>query len=274
MTREFVHESPPGRVVFGAGARHRLPGELERAGLRRPLVVCAPGAAGLAAELAPPGAGLHPHAAMHVPAAVAAEAVAAAAGTDGCVAVGGGSALGLAKAVAKETGLPVAAVPTTYSGSEMTPIWGITGETGKTTGRDPKVRPVLVVYDPELTLSLPAAFSVTSGVNALAHAAEALYAPDCSPVTALVAQEAARVTAAALPRVSADPLDLDARADLLHGSWLAGTALGSTTMSLHHQLCHILGGTFDLPHAPVHTAVLPHVLAVNLPAAPAARAAL
>ncbi|MGK3208631.1 maleylacetate reductase [Amycolatopsis sp. MEPSY49] len=274
MTRDFVHENPPGRVVFGAGARHRLPRELERAGLRRPLVVCAPGEATLAAELAPPGAELHPHAAMHVPAAVAAEAVAAAAGADGCVAVGGGSAIGLAKAVAKETGLPVAAVPTTYSGSEMTPIWGITGETGKTTGRDPKVRPVLVVYDPELTLSLPTAFSVTSGVNALAHVAEALYAPDCSPVTALVAKESARVTAAALPRVSADPLDLDARTDLLYGSWLAGTALGSTTMSLHHKLCHILGGTFDLPHAPVHTAVLPHVLAVNLPAAPAAGAAL
>jgi maleylacetate reductase len=154
MSRDFVHEDRPGRVVFGAGARHRLPGELERAGLRRPLVVCAPGESGLAAALAPPGADLHPHAAMHVPAAVAAAAVARAReiGADSCVAVGGGSAIGLAKAVAKETGLPVVAVPTTYSGSEMTPIWGITDRTGKTTGRDPKVRPGLVVYDPELTL--------------------------------------------------------------------------------------------------------------------------
>jgi maleylacetate reductase len=115
---------------------------------------------------------------------------------------------------------------------------------------------------------------VTSGMNALAHVAEALYAPDCSPITALAAKESARVTAVALPRVSANPRDIDARADLLYGSWLAGTALGSTTMSLHHKLCHVLGGTFDLPHAPVHTAVLPHVLAVNLPAAPVAKAAL
>ncbi|GAA5166122.1 maleylacetate reductase [Amycolatopsis dongchuanensis] len=280
MSLDFVHETRPGRVVFAVGARHRLPEEVDRLGLRRLLVVSTPEQAALAAELTAPLGGRaaepHPHATMHVPVAVAERAIARAraASADGCLAVGGGSAIGLAKAVAKETGLPIVAVPTTYAGSEMTPIWGLTGADRKTTGRDPRVLPSTVVYDPELTVTLPPGLSVTSGMNALAHSAEALYAPDCSPVTALAAADSVRALAAALPRVAADPGDLEARSDALYGAWLAGTALGSTTMSLHHKLCHILGGTFDLPHAQTHTAVLPHVLALNLPAAPRARAAL
>ncbi|GHE77186.1 maleylacetate reductase [Amycolatopsis deserti] len=280
MTRDFVHETRPGRVVFAAGARHRLAAETERLGLRRLIVISTPEQAELAGELAAPlrdrVAARHPHAAMHVPAEVAAAAVARAreTGADGCVAVGGGSAIGLAKAIARETGLPIVALPTTYAGSEMTPIWGVSEDGRKTTGRDPKVLPATVLYDPELTVTLPPALTITSGVNALAHSAEALYAPDCSPVTALVAAESVRALAGALPRLRDSPSNPDARADALYGAWLAGAALGSTTMSLHHQLCHILGGTFDLPHAQTHTAVLPHVLAVNLPHVPAALAAL
>lgn len=280
MIREFVHEERPGRVVFAAGARHRLAAETDRAGLRRLLVVSTPEQAALAAEVATPlgrrVAELYPHAAMHVPVAVAEKAIARGREIDagGCLAVGGGSAIGLAKAIAAQTGLPIVALPTTYAGSEMTPIWGLTDAGGKRTGRDPKVRPGIVVYDPELTVTLPVRLSVTSGMNALAHSAEALYAPDRSPITALVAAESVRAIADALPRVHANPQDLEARAAALYGAWLAGTALGSTTMSLHHQLCHILGGTFDMPHADTHTAVLPHVLALNLPAAPEARTAL
>jgi maleylacetate reductase len=280
MTRDFVHESRPGRVVFAVGASARLPQEVERLGLHRLIVLCSPQQAELAVELTAPlgdrAAEVHAHAAMHVPAAVAAAAVARAReiSADGCIAVGGGSAIGLAKAVAKETGLPIVAVPTTYAGSEMTPIWGLTEADRKTTGRDPRVLPATVVYDPALTATLQPALSVTSGINALAHSAEALYAPDGSPITALLAAESVRALAGALPRLVTDPRDLGARSDALYGAWLAGTVLGATTMSLHHKLCHILGGTFDLPHAETHTAVLPHVLAVNLLAAPPARSAL
>ena len=280
MTRDFVHETRPGRVVFAVGASARLLQEVERLDLHRLIVVCTPQQSDLAAELtAPLGrrvAEVHAHAAMHVPTAVAATAVARTRelGADGCVAIGGGSAVGLAKAVAKDTGLPIIALPTTYAGSEMTPIWGLTDADRKTTGRDPRVLPATVVYDPALTTTLPPALSVTSGMNALAHSAEALYAPDGSPITTLLAAESARALAGALPRLVTDPRDLDARSDALYGAWLAGTVLGATTMSLHHKLCHVLGGTFDLPHADTHTAVLPHVLAVNLPAAPRARAAL
>ncbi|MTD52811.1 maleylacetate reductase [Amycolatopsis pithecellobii] len=280
MTHDFVHESRPGRVVFAVGARTRLPEEIDRLGLRRVMVVSTPDQANHAAELTSPLgdriADLHAHAARHVPVPVAEKAVTRSReiGADGCIAIGGGSAIGLAKAIAKDTGLPIIAVPTTYAGSEMTPIWGLTDAERKTTGRDPRVLPSTVVYDPELTLTLPGKLSVTSGMNALAHSAEALYAPDGSPIVALMAAESARALADALPRVVADPRDIDARSDALYGAWLAGSVLGATTMSLHHKLCHILGGTFDLPHAETHTAVLPQVLAFNLPAAPQARAAL
>ncbi|MCF7550664.1 maleylacetate reductase [Pseudonocardia sp. WMMC193] len=280
MTLRFVHEGRPGRVVFGIGAADRLADEIERAGLRRLLVVCTPPQADLARRLAEPVGewvvGLHPHAEMHVPVATAEKAVERATelSADGCLAVGGGSAVGLAKAVAKETGLPIVAVPTTYAGSEMTSVWGLTDRGGKTTGRDARVLPALVIYDPALTVTLPVAVAVTSGFNALAHAAEALYAPDASPITSLIARESVRALVAALPRVAADPHDVDSRAEALYGAWLAGSVLGSTTMSLHHKLCHVLGGTFDLGHAEVHTAVLPHVLAANLPAAAPARTAL
>jgi maleylacetate reductase len=206
---------------------------------------------------------------MHVPVEVAARAREAAAelGADGCVAAGGGSTIGLGKAIALEHGLPVVAVPTTYAGSEMTPIWGLTENGRKRTGRDPAVLPRSVVYDPELTLTLPVALSVTSGFNAMAHAVEGLYAPDASPIISLMAREGAQALIEALPNVAARPTDLAARTRAQYGAWLCGAVLGATTMSLHHKLCHVLGGTFDLPHAEVHTVVLPHVVAFNATAA-------
>ncbi|PWI13992.1 maleylacetate reductase [Streptomyces sp. Act143] len=278
---DFIHETPPVRVVFRpGGATTATAGEAQRLGLRRLLVVSgahgADTARAVADSLGPACAGLHTGARMHVPAEVAerAVAVARAVDADGCVAVGGGSAIGLGKAIALRTGLPLIAVPSTYSGSEATPVWGLTEHGAKRTGRDPSVLPRAIVYDPELTLTLPVPLSVTSGVNALAHAVEALYAPDTSPLIALTAEEGVRAMAGALPRLAADPRSLDARSRALYGAWLCGSCLGATTMGLHHKLCHVLGGTFGLPHADTHTVVLPYALAYNAAAAPEAAAAV
>ncbi|MBQ0825121.1 maleylacetate reductase [Streptomyces tagetis] len=280
MWSDFSYEALPMRVTFGPGRLAALPEEAGRLGLRRLLVLSGPVQEELAHRVAgllgARAAGVFAGARMHVPAATAraARERAAELGADGCVAVGGGSAIGLGKAVARDTGLPVIAVPTTYSGSEMTPVWGLTEDGVKRTGRDPAVLPRSVVYDPELTLGLPVPMSVGSGINALAHAVEGLYAPDCSPVVALMAEEGVRLMAGALPRVAADPAGPEGRGRALRAAWLCGAVLGATTMSLHHKLCHVLGGTFDLPHAEVHTVVLPHVLAYNAPAAPTAAGAL
>ncbi|MEU1181833.1 maleylacetate reductase [Streptomyces sp. NPDC005820] len=277
---DFSYQALPMRVVMGTGALDRLADEIDHAGLKRVMVLCSPEQR----ELAETVAGLigvravdiHPHARMHVPAesAAAAQRRAQEVEADGCVAVGGGSAIGLGKIVALQHGLPVVAVPTTYAGSEMTPVWGLTENGVKRTGRDPRVLPVSVLYDPALTVTLPAAVSVTSGMNAIAHAVEALYAPDASPVIDLMAEEGVRALAGALPDIVADGTDLDARARAQYGAWLCGACLGATTMSLHHKLCHALGGTLDLPHAQTHTVVLPHALAYNQDAAPKAVAAL
>ncbi|MFC8516304.1 maleylacetate reductase [Streptomyces sp. NPDC057257] len=278
---DFSHESRAVRVVFRAGAATTATaGEAAGLGLRRLLVVCgshgAATARAVADSLGPACAGLHDGARMHVPVEVADRGVEAAraAGADGCVAVGGGSSIGLGKAIALRTGLPLIAVPSTYSGSEMTPVWGLTEHGAKRTGRDPVVLPRAVVYDPELTLSLPVPLSVTSGINAIAHAAEALYAPDTSPLTALMAAEGVRAMATALPALADTPDSLPARGRALYGAWLCGSCLGATTMGLHHKLCHVLGGTFGLPHAETHTVVLPYALAYNAPAVPDAMAAL
>ncbi|MFE1880422.1 maleylacetate reductase [Streptomyces diastatochromogenes] len=281
FSADFVHETRPVRVVFRPGASvTAVPDEARRLGLRRLLVVCGRRgetvARAVAEALGDACAGLHAEARMHVPVEVADRAVAVAreAGADGCVAVGGGSAIGLGKAIALRTGLPLIAVPSTYAGSEMTPVWGLTEGGVKRTGRDPVVQPRSVVYDPELTLSLPVPLSVTSGINALAHAVEALYAPDTSPLVSLMAEEGTRAMAGALPRLAAEPADLDARGRALYGAWLCGECLGATTMGLHHKLCHVLGGTFGLPHAETHTVILPYALAYNAPAVPQAMAAL
>jgi maleylacetate reductase len=275
----FTYESRPVRVLFGAGCVRELAREVAALGAKRALLLCTPGqratAEGLAAQLGAHAAGVFDGAVMHVPieAARAARARALALDADSCVAVGGGSTIGLGKAIALESGLPIVAVPTTYAGSEMTPIHGITEAGLKKTGRDARVMPRTVLYDPDLTVSLPAAVRLSSGINAIAHAAEGLYAHDGNPITALMAEEGIRALATALDRFGADAdSQAQARATALYGAWLCGSVLGAVAMGLHHKLCHTLGGSFDLPHAETHTVMLPHTLAYNAPRAPDAMA--
>ncbi|MBN3785930.1 maleylacetate reductase [Burkholderia sp. Ac-20353] len=272
--QSFIYNGLPSRVIFGAGSLAQLPQEIERLGATRAIVLSTPPqraeAEALAQRLGERAAGVFSEAVMHVPieTARAAREYAAQVGADCAIAIGGGSTTGLGKAIALDSGLPIVAVPTTYAGSEMTPIYGLTEAGVKKTGRDPRVLPKTVIYDPELTLSLPVPMSVTSGINAIAHAAEGLYAQDANPIVSLMAQEGIRAVAAGLPRIVADARDLDARSDALYGAWLCGTVLGSVGMALHHKLCHTLGGTLNLPHAETHTIVLPHALAYNRDAAP------
>ena len=274
--KSFIFEASPARVVFGLNAVDHLPRELEQLGARRALVLSTPQQAELATDisrrLGDRNVGIYPHAVMHVPVEVAQKAIAEATrlGADCLVAVGGGSTIGLAKAMALHSALPILAVPTTYAGSEMTPIYGVT-ETGlKRTGRDRRVLPKTVIYDPYLTLELPLNLSIASGFNAIAHAAEALYAENANPITSLMAEEGIRALTRGLPGVKADLRDLDSRSDCLYGAWLCGAVLGAASMALHHKLCHVLGGSWNLPHAETHTVILPHVLAYNYAAAPEA----
>ncbi len=272
----FSYAASPSRIVFGAGSLERLPEELDRLGVRRALVICTPNQRGPAEVVARrlPGrvAGLFDGAEMHVPIEVArqARAKAAALEADCALAVGGGSTIGLGKAIALESGLPIVAVPTTYAGSEATPIYGITEAGVKKTGRDARVLPRTVIYDPTLSLTLPLPLTVTSTLNAIAHACEGLYAHDGNPVTALMAEEGIRACAAALQPLRVDPRDLSARSQALYGAWLCGTVLGAVSMGLHHKLCHTLGGSFGLPHAEVHAVILPHAMRYNAAAAPQA----
>lgn len=275
-----VHEILAARVLLGPGAVGRVPAEAERIGAGRVLLVATPSALAAADRVAE---GLGPRLAArfgrpapHVPVAVTAEALAVAedAGADGVVAIGGGSAIGLAKAVALRTGMPQIAVPTTYAGSEMTPVVGETENGVKTTRRDPAIAPGTVVYDPDLTLSMPPGLTRTSAMNALAHAVEALWAPDAAPVSDALATEAVSGVLGALPEVLDDPSGPEARARLQSAAWLAGICLARTRMGLHHQLAHVLGGAFDLPHAELHAMLLAHVMAFNLPAAPGAASRL
>jgi alcohol dehydrogenase class IV len=274
--RAFLYDQPATRVIFGVGALARLAAEVRRLGARRALVLSTPeqrtDADEVARRLGDVAAGIYAEAVMHVPieTARAARDVAKRLEADCCVAVGGGSTIGLGKAIALESGVPIVAVPTTYAGSEMTPIYGLTEGGLKRTGRDRKVLPKTVVYDPTLTVTLPPRISGPSGLNAIAHCVEALYAPDANPIISLLAIEGIRALARSLPVVVKAPADLEARADALYGAWLAGTALGATSMSLHHKLCHTLGGAFNLPHADVHTVILPHAAAFNREAAPEA----
>lgn len=279
MTRSFVHDTLGQRVRFATGgAAGALAAEVEELGARRVLVLAAPAEAEVAARVTAglPVARVHDEVAMHVPVAVAerARAVAVEVDADLVVSVGGGSTTGLAKAVALTTGLPVLAVPTTYAGSEATDVWGLTQDGRKTTGSDPRVLPRCVVYDASLTTSLPVDLSVASGLNALAHCVDSLWAPRADPINAALATEGARVLARALPAVVADAHDLEAREDLLHAAYLSAVAFASAGSGLHHKICHVLGGLRDLPHAPTHAVVLPHVLALNAPAAPDAEARL
>ena len=260
----FRYESLPGRIVFGAGsARTELAGELDRLGARRVLLITTERALPLARELAEPLGGLvtgtFTGVREHVPAPVADAARTAAADADCLLAIGGGSTVGTAKAVASEGGRRIVAVPTTYAGSEMTPVWGITEAGVKRTARSVDVLPSVVVYDPELTTSLPAGITATSGMNAMAHCVEAVYAGGANPISTLLAADGARALAAGLPRAVADGSDVDGRADVLYGAYLAGAAFAAAGGGLHHALCHLLGGRYRLPHADTHTVLLPYV---------------
>jgi len=213
---------------------------------------------------------------VHVPDDVArmAHDAAVAAGADSLLALGGGSAIGVGKAVALSTSLPLAAVPTTYGGSEMTPIWGMTRDGKKETGRDPRAQPRLVVYDVDLTLSLTPRTTASSGLNALAHCIEALYAADANALTSAAALEGARLLHGSLPLLVAAPGDREQRAAALRGAWLAGFSLGTVQMALHHKLCHTIGGTFGLDHAGTHAVLLPYTAAYNSEAAASAMTAV
>ncbi len=271
----FVHDSLPQRICFGSGeAAAILRGQIENLGASSVMVIAAKAeediARAVTADL--PVALRHDDVVMHVPVEVAERAreAAAAAGADALLSVGGGSTTGLAKAVALTTGLPIVAVPTTYAGSEATPVWGLTEGARKTTGVDARVLPKVIVYDAALTLTLPVPMSVASGLNALAHCVDSMWAPNADPVNAAFAAEGIRSLAAGLPRVVTDPFDLEGREHALYAAYLSATAFASAGSGLHHKICHVLGGAYNLPHAQTHAVVLAYVLAFNAPAAPEA----
>ena len=268
--RSFTHDQPGIRVVFGAGVFERLADEVHRLGASRALILTSARrrteAEDAARRLGAAAAGIFAETAMHVPAEVARAAVAAARDcqADCCIAIGGGSTIGVAKAIAHETALPIIAVPTTYSGSEMTPVYGITDAGIKKTARDARVLPRTVLYDPVLTVNLPPKAAGASGMNALAHCMAALTDEETSPVIRLIAAEARRALIDALPLVVQSPGNLEARGNALYGAWLAGSAMAAARLNVHYKICHVLGGTFNLPHAEVHSVILPHSVAYNL----------
>jgi maleylacetate reductase len=270
----FVHDTLPQRVCFGSGeAAANLRNEIADLGAGRVMLIASK--SGMRAADEEIAAGLpvalrYDEVVMHVPAEVAERARAAAATheIDALVSIGGGSTTGLAKAIALTSGLPIVAVPTTYSGSEATPVWGLTEGARKTTGVDLRVLPKVIIYDAALTTSLPVEMSVASGLNALAHCVDAMWGPSADPINAALAAEGIRSLAAGLPRVAADPEGLDGREHALYAAYLSAVAFASAGSGLHHKICHVLGGAYNLPHAQTHATVLPYVLAFNGPAAP------
>jgi maleylacetate reductase len=277
--RSFESHSGKTRIVFGSGTVHELAAELARLDARHALVLSTPGQRALARrigdQLGEKTAGLFCEAVMHTPIDVTERAAdyLEHVGADAVVAVGGGSTTGLSKALASRRGLPQLVLPTTYAGSEVTPVLGETAEGEKTTRSAPEIQPDTVIYDVDLTLTLPWSVSLTSAVNAMAHAVEALYAVERTEDVNRKATEALTALSTGLRTLHRDRGSVEARSELLYGAWLAGTCLGAVGMGLHHKLCHTLGGSFGLPHAPTHTVVLPYAMEYNQPAAPSALAA-
>ncbi|WP_184705621.1 maleylacetate reductase [Rhizobium lusitanum] len=269
MMRPFNYQGSPAKILFGAGMRKQVAQAVADLGCRRALVLSTPqqakDAETIAALLGERAVGTFAQATMHTPVEITELALQAMrdSGADCTVAFGGGSTTGLGKAIAYRLDTPQIVIPTTYAGSEVTPILGQTQAGRKETVRAASILPEVVIYDPELTLGLPVPMTVTSGLNAMAHAAEALYARDRNPISSLMAVEGLRALAEALPQITEAPRDLSARSAALYGAWLCGTVLGTVGMSLHHKLCHVLGGTFDLPHAETHAIILPHAIAFN-----------
>jgi maleylacetate reductase len=263
----FIYSGLPTRVVFGRGKISEAAAEAQRLGMKYPLVITTPNQTAQGAELARTVVAAHWNgAAMHTPVKETEVALEffREREADGVITLGGGSSTGLGKAIALRTDCPQLVIPTSYAGSEMTNILGETQDGAKTTKRDAKIQPETVIYDPDLLDSLPEKFAATSGMNAIAHAVEGLYAVDGNPIVSLMAEEGIRALAAALPRGKAG------HDEALYGAWLCGAVLGSAAMALHHKLCHVLGGTFDLPHAETHTVILPHATAYNAKGSPEA----
>jgi maleylacetate reductase len=273
MTLDFSYAGSPARIVFGQGRSREAAAWLRKAGKSRALVLSTPhqkaDAETLAETLGGLAVGVFAGAAMHTPVEVTEQAmrIVAETGADCVVSLGGGSTTGLGKAIAYRTDLLQLVIPTTYAGSEVTDILGQTEGGRKTTVRDGRILPEIVIYDPALTTGLPVSMSVNSGLNAMAHAIEGLYAEDRNPVSSLMAVEGLKAFAESLPRLVATPKSLEARAHALYGAWLCGTVLGAVGMSLHHKLCHVLGGSFEMPHAETHAVMLPHTAGFNAEAA-------
>jgi maleylacetate reductase len=266
-----TYEALPGRVVFGVGALDRLGEELARLGARRVLLVASKRVADdLAERLGDRHAATCSEIVQHVPVEVAERATALAreVAADALVAVGGGSAVGLAKAVALDLAIPIVAAPTTYAGSELTTIYGLSQDGRKRTGRDPRVLPKVVLYDPALTRSLPPQVAGPSGMNALAHGVEAFYGPGANPISTALAVEGIRDLAAGLPQAVERPEELEGRTQTLRGAWLAGAALAVAGTGIHHQICHVLGGAFGLDHGGMNAVLLPHTVRFVTPAVP------
>lgn len=271
----FTHRTLGQRVLFGEGtAAEHLRMEVNRLEAQAIMIVAEasdrPRATQLAQHL--PHASIYDRVVPHVPLEEAERArhFAGAQGIDVLVSLGGGSATGLAKAVALTTGIPIVAIPTTYAGSEATNVWGITENARKTTGVDDRVLPVTVVYDVSLTYSLPTEMSVASGLNALAHCVDSMWAPRTDPIDQAMATEGIRALSAGLPAIKQDPLGRAGREQTLYGAYLSAVAFSSAGSGLHHKICHVLGGAYNLPHAQTHAVVLPYVLAYLAPAAPIA----
>jgi maleylacetate reductase len=258
--KPFVYAALPTRVIFGRGRISEVATEAKRLGIMRPLVITTSHQAQSGLDIVNSAGGVaFAGAAMHTPVDVTEQAMAVMKGAncDGTIALGGGSSTGLGKAIALRTDCPQLVIPTSYAGSEMTNILGETAEGAKTTKRDSKIQPETVIYDPDLLGTLPPKFAATSGINAIAHAVEGLYAVDGNPIVSLMAEDGIRALATALPKGQAG------QDEALYGAWLCGAVLGSVSMALHHKLCHVLGGSFNMPHAETHTVILPHATAYN-----------
>ncbi|MEJ8472780.1 maleylacetate reductase [Roseibium algae] len=274
MVSAFTYRGSAAHIVFGAGKKAETGSWIEKLGCTKALLLSTPhqeaDAESLSGQLGGLSVGVFSKAAMHTPVDITEEAmeVVKTTGADCVVALGGGSTTGLGKAIAYRSGLPQVVIPTTYAGSEVTSILGQTEGGRKTTIRGDNILPEVVIYDPDLTLGLPLGMSITSGLNAMAHAAEALYAQDRNPVSSLMALEGLAAFKRSLPALVVDPSDATARADALYGAWLCGTVLGAVGMALHHKICHTLGGSFDTPHAQTHAIMLPHTVGFNTAAVP------
>jgi maleylacetate reductase len=276
--KKFDFRAPSWNVVFGDGALGRLPELLGQCGCRRPLILSTPGrgeaVAALLKSLLGPDVAMFMRAAAHVPVAVVEEAQRCAreVKADCTISFGGGSTTGLGKLLRLRDGLPQIAIPTTYAGSEMTNIWGVTENNSKQTGRDAGVLPVLVIYDPELLVPLPRSIAGPSALNAMAQAIANLPGFNDDPVPNLLAREAIAVIGRGLPRLLSAAPDVETCSEVLYGACLAGAALGAGRSGLHHRICHVLGGMFNLPHADTHAVILPYSIAFNRDAVPEATA--